>query len=263
MSELDVTLRQTVFCAPPANLETAVPAMPAGHEVISPFVARDHDADALLQALVAAEHDQVSSSLPVALLRDTAAIIDRLLDAQRLATTVLAALALIALGSSFASYLMLSSWMGARMALHAALAVPLAALASVAATAGPIHAVSIQYGVRIPLARLIAVQLCATATGVLVLAALSPLPQLLWQLDVEWVGPLSMVAVFVVAGFTIGARMRVLLLELGDAVTRAGSEAVDGMNHSQSSRVRVLARVALLLMSFAFVVSTWSWFGVL
>ncbi len=235
-------------------LDTSTAQAETHGEHLTPFVAWPEDADAQLQELVEREREHGRGSLLLDLLHRPGQVVERLGDPEQLVVTVLVALALSAVASALAAYLMLSPMLGGGKALLAALQVVAAAVAAVAATSAPIHAVSVLYAVRLPLGRLVAIQLCAVAAGTVVLAALAPVPRLLWQIDREWWGPLALVAVFTVAGLIMGARLRRLLLLL-----QARSAAAGDLETGR--RVRILARVAFLLMGFSFALASWAWFA--
>ena len=85
-------------------------------------------------------------------------------------------------------------------------------LLALAASLGPIYAASILLAARVPLARLVAALLASAATGSLVLAGLAPPLYLMWRLDSEWAGPLTLCAAFLLSGLSAGARIHRLLL---------------------------------------------------
>ncbi|MBI2374086.1 MAG: hypothetical protein HYV07_08810 [Deltaproteobacteria bacterium] len=217
-------------------------------EAISPFVA--HSA-ADLGELPASEES--GRSLLVDLLREPEATVRRLLDPKELAETVLGALSLLAVTTSFFAAVVMSA-LPYGSPLRAAAVLPINVLLALAAALGPMYATGIIVAARVPMSRLVAVVLAASATGAAVLAALAPIPYALYRIDDQWVGPISMFSCCVLGSIAGGARLHVLLYHLAREVrARSGRELSTG----ELFRVGIVARMSMVVLAFTVALAGW------
>ncbi|MGC4114623.1 MAG: hypothetical protein QM765_08435 [Myxococcales bacterium] len=226
-----------------------------GTEALSPFVSwAAEDREALPDELVTPAG---RTSLLVDLLRDPRAVAERLLDPARVPSLVLGSLGLIVVSTAFFVVITMiarGSHAFALQAIQGALNV----LIAVAAALGPIYATSVLVSARMPMARLVATLLAASATGSLVLAGLAPVVYVLWKIDPFWAGNLSLVSAFGVAGLAGGARIHALLLTTAEAVTRSALGDPDAsLAPYDAFRVGILARMALVILGFTTALAIW------
>lgn len=191
------------------------------------------------------------------LLREPSAIVDRVLDPTRVQSVVLSSALIIAVGTSFFAAAA-SVARGEQAWPVAAALTSLNVLMSLAASLGPIYATGILVAARVPLARLVASLLSATAAGSLMLAGLAPPLYLLWRLDAEWAGPLMMVAAFLLAGAAAGARIHGLLGLMAETVTRTALGETAKLSAEDAFRVGILARVSWMMLAFTLALGFWA-----
>ncbi len=225
-------------------------------EPLSPFMPWSAEERAPLPQ--AEESVADGSSLLADLLREPAAVTERLLDPARLQGLVVGSVAIIAVGTSFFAAAASvargqEAWWGpAGMS-------SLNVLMALAASLGPIYATGILVSARVPLARLVAAVLSAAATGALLLAGLAPPLYLLWKLDAEWGGPLMLVSAFLMAGAAAGARIHRLLTVMAETVTRrALGDEKARLGEEDAFRVGILARVSWMMLAFTLALGFWA-----
>ena len=235
---------------------TAMIARPRRFEPVSPFVAWSADERAPLPDLVDIE---APASLVADLLRDPDAVVERLLDPQRIQSLVLGTLLVIGITTGFFGATAASGRFGGDV-LRAGTLVPLNALMALAAALGPIYATGLLVAARLPLAKLVATLLSSAATGALILGALAPIPYALWEIDPVWAGPLSLVGAFALSAVVAGARMHGLLRMLAEAIAKGTEEGDKSGELSDGDRFRVgiIARMSLLFLAFTSALSMWA-----
>jgi len=199
-----------------------------------------------------------AQSLLVDLLRDPAAVTERLLDPQRLQALVLGSAGIIAGCTSFFAAAATvargkEAWWGS------AALTSLNVLMSLAASLGPIYATGILLAARVPLARLVAALLASAATGSLLLAGLASPLYLLTRLNAEWAGPLMLTSAFLLAGAAAGARIHRLLSLMAEQVTRQslGASTVK-LSEEDAFRVGILARISWMMLAFTLALGFWA-----
>lgn len=191
----------------------------------------------------------------VHLLRNPRAVVHLLLDRQRVQRTVFFSIVSILLSSAFSGFVMSLAWAdGMRDVWITTLLLPAGILSAIASAMGPIYAAGILYAVRLPLARVACVLLAAVAAGSIFLAALSPLALFMWSQDRIWIGPLTVVGVFVLVAGTSGGVIRRLLLELAATMNPELAKDKDTVR-----RLRAFSRVAFLLLSLPIAAGAWGY----
>lgn len=216
-------------------------------ERLSPFLPwTDAERQPLPASVLGAE---VESSVFVELLRDPDAIVERIGDATRRPELVLAALASIAGGSVFLSVVTGLAMGMPNLPLASGLATADVLLA-LAAALGPIYGTSILLSARIPIARLVAILLCASAAAMMLLAGLAPIIHVLWKLDPLWLGPSSLLVAFAASALLGGARVHGLMM-----LCAAHSAGV--LTPDDAARVSAVARIAMLLTAFTSALAFW------
>jgi hypothetical protein len=225
-------------------------------EQLSPFVPwSSEDRSPLAEDSAAASG---GPSLLVDLLRDPAAVTERLLDPRRLQALVLGSAGIIAGCTSFFAAAATvargkEAWWGS------AALTSLNVLMSLAASLGPIYATGILLAARVPLARLVAALLAATATGSLLLAGLASPLYLLTRLNAEWAGPLMLTSAFLLAGGAAGARIHRLLSLMAEQVTRQSQGACAmSLSEEDAFRVGILARISWMMLAFTLALGFWA-----
>jgi len=230
-------------------------AAPVMSEPLSPFMPWSQEEREPLQQ---GEDPTVGGrSLLADLLREPSAIVDRVLDPSRLQGVVLGSALMIVLGTSFFAAAA-SVARGKETWWDAAALTSVNVLMSLAASLGPIYATGILVAARVPLARLVASLLSATAAGSLLLAGLAPPLYLVWRLDPEWSGPLMMVSAFLLAGAAAGARIHRLLGVMAETVTRAALGEGAKLSAEDAFRVGILARVSWMMLAFTLALGFWA-----
>lgn len=225
-------------------------------EPLSPFLGYHDDERELPEELVEAPLDP---GLLVDILRNPAAVCARLLDPVRIVPTVVGAAVLVPACASFFAVVTMTPWADGADIAKAAWMVPANLLLSLAVALGPTWGVSVLMAVRVPVARLVASMLAAVAAGALVLVALSPVPHALWKLDDHWAGPISLLVVFASAGMIAGSRLKRLLLETAQEVTRrASGDPSARLSETDAFRVGVLARMGMVALAFAGSLAVWA-----
>jgi hypothetical protein len=224
-------------------------------EPLSPFVAWSAEERAPLPQADSTATDE--RPLLVDLLREPSGITERLLDPTRLQGLVLGSVAVIAGCTSF--FAVAASVARGKEAWGSAALTSLNVLMSLAAAFGPIYATSILLAARVPLARLVAALLSATATGSLLLAGLAAPLYLLWKLNAEWTGPLMIVSAFLLAGAAAGARIHKLLRLMAETVTRRalGDDSAQ-LSEEDAFRVGILSRISLMMVTFTLALGFWA-----
>lgn len=232
--------------------------MQALSEPLSPFVPWSSEDRTPLHEAQASTPAAGQQSLLVDLLRDPTAVTERLLDPSRLQSLVLGSVGIIAgCTSFFAAAASVArgreGWWGS------AVLTSLNVLMSLAASLGPIYATSILLAARVPLARLVAALLAATATGSLLLAGFASPLYLLTRLNPEWAGPLMLTSSFLLAGAAAGARIHRLLSHMAETVTgKALGEAPTKLSAEDAFRVGILARISWMMLAFTLALGFWA-----
>jgi hypothetical protein len=234
--------------------------MQALSEPLSPFVPWTSEDRTPLTEAEAVPAASAGQPLLVELLRDPAAVTERLLDHTRLQGMVLGSVGIIAgCTSFFAAAASVSRgkehWWGS------AALTSLNVLMALAASLGPIYAASILLAARVPLARLVAALLAAAATGSLLLAALASPLYLLTRLNPEWAGPLMLTSSFLLAGAAAGARIHRLLSHMAETVTfkALGDGATSAkLSAEDAFRVGILARISWMMLAFTLALGFWA-----
>jgi hypothetical protein len=232
--------------------------MQALSEPLSPFVPWSSEDRTPLQEAEETPSTATRPPLLVDLLRDPAAVTERLLDPSRLQALVLGSVGIIAGCTSFFAAAA-SVARGKEAWWGAAALTSLNVLMSLAASLGPIYATSLLLAARVPLARLVAALLAATATASLLLAGLASPLYLLTRLNPEWAGPLMLTASFLLAGAAAGARIHRLLSHMAETVTgQALGNASVKLSAEDAFRVGILARIAWMMLAFTLALGFWA-----
>jgi hypothetical protein len=195
-------------------------------------------------------------SLLADLLREPTAIVERLLNPAHIQGLVLGSAVIIAVGTSFFAAAA-SVARGKEAWWGSAVLTSLNVLMSLAASLGPIYATGILVAARVPLARLVAALLSASAAGSLLLAGLAPPLYLMWRLDAEWGGPLMMVGAFLLSGAAAGARIHRLLSVMAETVTRSALGENARLREEDAFRVGIVARVSMMMLAFTLALGFW------
>ena len=232
--------------------------MHAPSEPLSPFVPWSSEDRAPLHEAEASTPAADRQPLLVDLLRDPAAITERLLDAvaapgpgARLGGHHRRVHELLRRGGQRRPGK--EAWWGS------AALTSLNVLMSLAASLGPIYATSILLAARVPLARLVAALLAAAATGSLLLAGLASPLYLLTRLNPEWAGPLMLTSSFLLAGAAAGARIHRLLSHMAETVTgKALGDAAVKLGQEDAFRVGILARISWMMLAFTLALGFWA-----
>jgi hypothetical protein len=223
-------------------------------EPLSPFLGWAEDDE-----LLPASGDAPDQALLVQLLQHPDAVVDRILDPQRVQATTTGSLAVTAACGGVAALVMLSGWKPLPWLLLDAGMVVLGLLGALTASLLPIYGASILHTVRLPLGRLVALLCAAVATAAIVLLAASVAPMVLWRLDPEWAGPLGIVGSFLLASAAGALRFRSLL---GWLAERSGVEAEPARQPGPrlgDPRLRAFSRVAMLVLGFTHALAGWAW----
>ncbi|MBI4822316.1 MAG: hypothetical protein HY791_39010 [Deltaproteobacteria bacterium] len=217
-------------------------------EAVSPFVAWN--------AVDRGEIPEIEDSkrpLLIDLLRDPVSTVDRLLDPEQLGRTVLGAMVTVIATTSFFGAVVMSALTYGNP-LPAAAVLPINLLIAMAAALGPMYATGLLVAARLPMARLVAVVLTATATGSAVMAGLAPIPYALYKADEHWLGPIALFACCGLAAIAGGARLHVMMYYLASEVRRRmGGE----LSQSESFRVGILARMSMVILAFTMALTGW------
>jgi hypothetical protein len=240
-----------------AQLTAAPMTLGARPEPVSPFVLWSAEDLLPVEDIALAEEDR---GLFVDLLQDPDALVKRMLDPTRIQSTLLGSL-LVMVSSMSVFALAAGSGIGldAPGLFRATTLLPLNTLLAVAAALGPAYATSILVAARMPMARLVTAMTSALAAGSVILAALSPLPYVLLELDPVWAGPLSLVGSFAAAAMLSGIRVRRTLMAMAVAVRRASLDdpAVE-LPDEVAHRVGILARMTMVVLAFTVSLSFWA-----
>jgi hypothetical protein len=232
--------------------------MHALSEPLSPFVPWSSEDRTPLNEALAATPTGDGQPFLVDLLRDPAAVTERLLDPARLQGLVLGSVGIIAGCMSFFAAAA-SVARGKEAWWISAALTSLNVLMALAASLGPIYATSILLAARVPLARLVAALLAAAATGSLLLAGLASPLYLLSRLDAEWAGSLMLTASFLLAGGVAGARIHRLLRLMAETVTcKALGDSEAKLSQEDAFRVGILARISWMVLAFALALGFWA-----
>ncbi|MDY7231430.1 hypothetical protein [Hyalangium rubrum] len=226
----------------------------AKSEPLSPFMPWSAEERAPLPQVEAPSGER---SLLADLLREPSAVTERLLEPSRLQGLVLGSVAIITLSTSFFAATA-SAARGKEAWWGAAVLTSLNVLMSLAASLGPIYATGILVAARVPLARLVAALLAATAAGSLLLAGMAPALYLVWRLDGEWSGPLMLVSAFLLSGAAAGARIHRLLSVMAETVTRSALGEAAKLSPEDAFRVGILARVSWMMLAFTLALGFWA-----
>lgn len=215
----------------------------------SPFLGAEPARAPSLDALV--DEDQRDRPLVLELVCDVPAVVRRLAAPGELEGLVKAGL-LLTVASAGVHAAGLMSPYGPLVAARAAGLTAASLLFGLAAALGPIYGTGVLVAARLPMARLVAVLLAATAAGALGLAGLTPLVRLALAWDPVWVGPLAQVGGFLVMGALTGLRLSRLLVALAEA------SAPGPLTEGARFRVGILSRMALSFSALTTCLALWA-----
>ncbi|MBL9039530.1 MAG: hypothetical protein JNG84_13505 [Archangium sp.] len=220
-----------------------VSALRASKEMLSPFIAWQPEVDAAtLEPLL----DSQPPSLVRELLVSPAAVVTRLLEAGQVAPLMKQCLLLLVTSSGFSAGLIA---MARRAEVPWAMVMtPVSLLVALVAAIGPIAAVSLVLGVRMPWSRLSATLVAALSAGALVSSALAPAVLVLQRWNDEWGGGLGIIGVYVVAGLVTGMQAQRLMLAL------AGPQLAEEL----TERIEMFGRIATMALGLTVSLSIWS-----
>jgi hypothetical protein len=232
---LDQPLSRVVLGAPPA-IEFGSPFAPSLEESVQ------------LRELLETQ----PRSLLRELLSDPKALAERLLDGR--AATTMVDMALTLVGSAAVAGAALGAATNGSTVRALAL-LPFALILAVIAALGPVAASAVMVGARLPWRLLAGALTMATARGAMVLCASAPLSVLGMRADAEWLGPLTIVFSFGLAGVSSGRLMR-KLMDQAALVTweRTGAE----LGPERMERVALVGRVGLVQLAFTLTIAVWS-----
>lgn len=227
---------------------TALPFTPTprvGRETKSPFL-KWADGDATLEAPPPPPPGNLT-----ALLGAPEVVCERMVDPAKAPALIVTAVA--ATGLATLAFTAGASGLVSRGVEPQVLWAPVYLLLALAAATGPIYATSILLAARLPMARLVGCVLTAGVVGALLSVAALPVVYLAWIVDPNWLGTLSFPVVFGLSAMAAATRLRVLLLGL------AGLNAPDAkMAPEDEARVRMLARIAVMVLGFALTNAIWA-----
>jgi hypothetical protein len=227
--------------AVPATVTAGMTRVIPSGDRVSPFVEGSRAETTNLQALLDQEPD--SPSFIMNLLRNPAAIAGQLTASRDLDDLIIDAVGLIAFSAAL-FVVIAGPDRGMRAALGSIVYLTIRLLAAVLATLGTVYGTSLVLGARVPLGRLIATVVTATAGGALMLAALAPMLHVFWTHDALWTAPVATGVVFFIAGTTAGARLYQLLR--GQAEQLASGP----LTPEDASRVYWVVRLGLIALVF-------------
>lgn len=220
----------------------------APHEFISPFIDASDTGPALIDLL-----DRQPPSLLKELLTSPEAIAERMLDPAEAPRSMSQTL-LMLLGASALTGGLLASISGSDV-LRAAALLPIAIVLAVGAAMGPVAATAVMSGARLPWQLLAAALTAAVTAGALTMVALIPVAVVLWRIDSEWAGPLSVVSAFIISGYVSGRRIRTMLDSLAHLVCERTSTPIEG---AALERIGLVGRVGLVQLSFTMSLAVWA-----
>lgn len=239
----------------PSPIPTATPtgARSPGREPLSPFVAWSAEAQAPLP-LEALGAEREGRGVLVEIITDPERFAARVVEGRGMESTIAGLLGVAVLASA-AFALVVRLDLGLLVALGAGLRLALSVVLAVAAAIGPIHAAGVLVAARVPLPRLVAVMLAATAVGAAALAPLGPVVRFLHGHDAEWWGPLSLVGAFVVAAAVASVTLRRLLLALAEEASADSGRGA--LSEGDLFRVGIVARMALVFLGYTSMLALW------
>jgi hypothetical protein len=227
-------------------LKKEVLTMP--REFVSPFIDATDSGPALTELL-----DRQPPSLLKELLTEPTAIAERMLDPAQ-AARAMGQTSVMLIGASALTGGLLASLSGANI-LQAAFLLPVALVLSIGAAMGPVAGTAVMAGARIPWQLLAAALTTAVTAGALTMVALVPVAVVLWRINSEWAGPLSVVSAFIISGYVSGRRIRTMLDSLARIVCERTSTPVEG---EAVERIKLVGRVALVQLSFTMSLAVWA-----
>ena len=247
---------QTIQELPPEAIQAHPRPRPL--DTLSPFLSWE------AEPVEAPPVEEADAELLFQLLRDPVAVVERALDPEQVQRVAQTAILVAIASGSLAAGLILSAWGEPwREVVLSALMVPVGLLGALVASLFPIYGLSVLYQVRMPLSLLITLLSAATAGAAQLLLALSCVPFLLWQLDRDWAGPLSLVAVAVLSALACGSRLRALFAHLIGRSTEAGAlkQGIPLWVHTDDVpiRVAVFVRLSMFLLIFTNALASWAW----
>ena len=189
------------------------------------------------------------NSLLVDLLRSPENILARLASPESAQATILGALGVFAGATAFFAAVV-GRASGAPNLPALVLLATIDAMLALAAAIGPIQGASIVLAARIPMTRLVAILLCAAATGALVLAGATPVIHVLWQLDPVSIGPGSLLIALVLGALAGGARIYRL--------TMLCAESNGPLDRADRARVTEVSEIAMLTMVLTSSLAFWA-----
>lgn len=214
-------------------------------ELKSPFL-RWSESDATLELPAAAPPSDLT-----ALLGHPELVCERMVDPSRAPRLVVTAV--VATGLATLAFCAGCAGLVSGRVEWQVLAAPIYVLLALAAATGPLYATSILLAARLPFARLVACVLTAGVVGALLSVAALPLIYLAWVADPEWVGALSVPAAFGLSAAAAASRLRVLLLGLAGL-----AQGASPMSPGDEFRVRMLARISVMVLGFALTNAIWA-----
>ncbi len=239
----------------PAPASSPPPPKARAHraEELTPFVAWSSEARSARPPELTGARE---ASLFDGFLNAPEAIVDRLLSPERVPALVVAAAAVTA--SCAAAYEAALVWGFHLPSARPIAMAPLMILLAEAAAVGPIFAASVLAAARIPLARLGAALLAASATGALLMAALAPAIVVVIGFDREWLGPLSMVAAFLLAASVSGLRLYRLLMGMAERLYQREAGPTARLSPADAERAALVARLACMSVGFTLGLACWT-----
>ena len=243
-----IAVPETLDASPPPPAASASFRTPS--ESVSPFIAWPEDeTEGSLEELVGSQSPSVFHEL----LSSPEAIAARLAGPEPRKVIELCLLVLVS-ACAFSGALLGMTLRDP--VFKAALLIPLSLLIALVAALGPIAAVAIVLGVRVPWARLAGTLAAAMASGALATAAVTPIAVVLHRLDAQWAGPLAVILSFSVAGVVAGKRTRDLLLLLASAAMKEARRAE--LEEDELERVKMLARISTMIVAFTTALAIWA-----
>lgn len=237
----------------PSASTPVTPSRTVGREPLSPFVAWSAEAQAPLP-LEELTAERARPGVLVEIITAPERFAARVVEARGMEATIGGLLGVAVLGSA-AFGLVVRLDQGLPVAAGAGLRLALSVVLAVAAAIGPIHAAGVLVAARVPLPRLVAVMLAATAVGAAALAPLGPVVRFLHGYDATWWGPLALVGAFVVAAAVAAVTLRRLLLSLAEEASSGSGRGA--LSEGDLFRVGIVARMALVFLGYTSMLALW------
>lgn len=232
-----------------APVVEAPPALAPLRDQLSPFLRWSEEDRRPLPALSA------PASKPgwlARLLCDPSGTVADLAGSSGLQRTILRAVAVLATSTAVFA-LLTGQVLGSHRPLVNAAFYALWELAALAAAAGPVYGTGLVLGARVPLSRLVALLLASAATGVTLLASLSPLVLVIVRAELFQIGAVTFFALVFLGGAVAAARFRNLL----HLFARGLSPGHEALSREDAERVATLARVAAVVTAFTSTMAFW------